>query len=295
MTEVLDIQELNRTLEEIFLRYELEPDIKDLYVEGVNDKKFIDWFLNLKERRDICVYTIDTVVLPLSISKEINKNNKKKVIVFSNELSNHADSPYLNVKCIIDRDCDTYLSKIVDNTYIEYTDYNSMESYFINIEFINKYVTLAINGLPFSTQTFYDELVGVLQSIFLIRLTNEALEWNLDWLSTIHKYLKWNNNSFEFEKDRFIDNLLRSNSKGNPAQITTFKEKMKELQTILEDDVRYNIRGHDFTQLFLYSLKKLKAKRSGYTNLETFEGSLYVSFDFKLVESELLFTKLISL
>ena len=40
--------EIRRTLDELVARYVLEPDLRDIYVEGKTDKLFLEWFLRIK-------------------------------------------------------------------------------------------------------------------------------------------------------------------------------------------------------------------------------------------------------
>ena len=41
---MLDLDD-RRSIEELITRYELEPSLKDIYVEGHSDKVIIEWFL----------------------------------------------------------------------------------------------------------------------------------------------------------------------------------------------------------------------------------------------------------
>jgi hypothetical protein len=53
--------EIRRTLDELVARYVLEPDLRDIYVEGKTDKLFLEWFLRNRGIEDIAVYEIETV------------------------------------------------------------------------------------------------------------------------------------------------------------------------------------------------------------------------------------------
>src|SRR5260370_38082500 len=65
-----------RTVEELVARYELERDIRDLYVEGRTDACVISWFLRTNGISDVVVYEIATVDVPLRIlSKNGQRNN----------------------------------------------------------------------------------------------------------------------------------------------------------------------------------------------------------------------------
>ncbi len=53
-----------RTLEELVTRYQLEPELRDIYVEGKTDKILLEWFLEQKGVENFAVYEIDTVEIP---------------------------------------------------------------------------------------------------------------------------------------------------------------------------------------------------------------------------------------
>jgi hypothetical protein len=50
-----------RTIEELIARYELEPTLRDIYVEGYTDALFFRWFLQKSNATNAIVYEIDCV------------------------------------------------------------------------------------------------------------------------------------------------------------------------------------------------------------------------------------------
>lgn len=56
--------EKRRRLEELIARYELEPSLCDIYVEGLTDKFLIQWFLDKLGIDNYAIYEIDTVEIP---------------------------------------------------------------------------------------------------------------------------------------------------------------------------------------------------------------------------------------
>ena len=62
----MDEQE-RRNIDELITRYEYEPEIRDIYVEGPSDKAFITWFLSESGAVKVDVYEIEVVDIPPEI------------------------------------------------------------------------------------------------------------------------------------------------------------------------------------------------------------------------------------
>ena len=60
--------DVRRTIEELAARYELEPTLRDVYVEGAFDATVIGWVLREARCHNAAVYGIDTVNIPVAIS-----------------------------------------------------------------------------------------------------------------------------------------------------------------------------------------------------------------------------------
>lgn len=284
--------QLKQSLDEIKAMYSLEPSLRDIYVEGKNELHIIKWFLKMKGKTNVEVYTIDVVELEDDLFERFNlskNSNRNKVIITSEVLSEYFDKNRLKVKCIADADFDRHLGKIRQNYILQFTDYTSTEMYFFNESFLTKFFDLVLHGFAIPPREMILRLKNVLERIFLIRLTNESLGWGMSCID-FKDYLSWNNNDFTFEEDRYIINCLRSNGKGR--EIETFINVMSDYEQRLDNDPRQNIRGHDFTKLFRIVVRRLKGHRARYNDLSTFEGTLCGCLELSFLENETLFVKL---
>ncbi len=54
----------SRTLEELVTLYRLAPELRDIYVEGSNDRSFVEWLLGAQGLRHVVVKDIDCVEVP---------------------------------------------------------------------------------------------------------------------------------------------------------------------------------------------------------------------------------------
>lgn len=96
-----------RTLEELVTRYQLEPELRDIYVEGKTDKIFFEWFLKHKGIENFAVYEIDTVEIPTQKLLEfgLNDSNRSRAIALALEIQNQfVELPHFT--CIADKDFD---------------------------------------------------------------------------------------------------------------------------------------------------------------------------------------------
>lgn len=282
-----------RSLDEILVRYESHPTLKDLYVEGRQDHAIIKWFLDRNNRTDICVYDIDAVEIPKQCLRSLKLNehsNRDKLIALSEVLSTKYNKRKIKVRCMADADFDRHLHTCRSNYILEYTDYTSMEIYFFKKSFIEKFLDLVLSGFPISPCVLLAEMSKTLPRIFLIRLANEKLKWNMTWIgNTFRKYVSWDTKKLTFREDRFIRSYLMKNGKIN--ELGCFKRIMKSLESALHKEPRHNIMGHDFTHVFFLAIKKKKTRRC-FGDLATFEHSLCGCLELAFVESEPLFVKI---
>lgn len=143
--------EIRRTLNELVTRYELEPELCDIYVEGKTDKQLIEWFLDEKQLQDFAVYEIDTVKIPAQLLFELGlkDNNRSRVIFLALYIHNKLSETPLHITCIADKDFDWLFGKEYQCDLLLFTDYSCLEMYLFNEVVLDKYLRL---GLRLSNQ-----------------------------------------------------------------------------------------------------------------------------------------------
>jgi hypothetical protein len=284
--------DIKQPLNEIRLRYQLEPSIKDVYVEGATDVSILKWFFERKDKKDVHVFPIDIVEIPAEAYQRTGLragSNHNKVIVFAEELCRDFDKEKIKVKCIADADYDRHLNKCRSNYVLEYTDYTSFEMYFFNKPFFSKFINLVLHGFSISQTNLFRDFKKVLQRIFLIHLANESLEWSMTWVD-FRSYISWSGGRIKFDEQRFLRNYLTRNGKIRDAD--EFKAVMRDFEKQLHQDPRHNITGHDFTYLFFLAVKRYKRHRAGFKDLQTFEGALCGCLELDFLKDDPLFKKL---
>jgi hypothetical protein len=119
--------ERRRTLEELVTRYQLEPELRDVYVEGKTDKILLEWFLEQRGVKNFAVYEIDTVEIPAQKLFEygLNDNNRSRAIALALEIQNQLpELPHFT--CIADKDFDWLFGKNYPCNSLLFSDYTSL-------------------------------------------------------------------------------------------------------------------------------------------------------------------------
>ncbi|MEH2295455.1 hypothetical protein [Nostoc sp.] len=289
--------ETRRTLDELVTRYELAPDLCDIYVEGKTDKLLIEWFLDQKEHQGFVVYEIDTVEIPAQLLFEqgLKDNNRSRVIALALYIQDKLSETPLHLTCIADKDFDLLFGKEYQCNLLLFTDYSCLEIYLFNEVVLDKYLRLGLRLSQPRAREVLNQVSRVLEDLFLIRATNEALELNMRWLEKFGDCcnLNKNNNQIQFDSTTFINKYLNSNR--NHSQESIFRIKLEELRAKELIEIRYKIHGHDFTELLCWYIRPYLRKeiRSSY-NSEILAGSLLVCIDVEKLAQEVLFQSLLA-
>ena len=281
-----------KTVDELLALYSLEPTLKDIYVEGRSDKTLIEWFLSVNEIKGVSVYLIDFINIADQVLDRhgLDKgSNRSRVIALSAELSVSLPCP-CKVICIADRDYEDYLSSEISNNILEFTDYNSIELYFFNISMLNKFFHLVLGGFPFSAKDIMEKGTPILEELYIIRLANIALKWQMKWIN-FAKYVHFSND-ISFDCDSFLKAYLLKNKKWSKRSI--FRKKIEELRLGLKSDPRFRVRGHDLIEFLHLAVKKLRKCRK-FGDSWTLQGAFTGCLELEKLSSEVLFQKLLSL
>ena len=324
--------EIRRTLDELVARYELEPDLRDIYVEGKTDKLFLEWFLRNRGIEDIAVYEIETVdisadklfepqlkdnkwflinrsiediavyeIETVDISAErlfeiqLKDNNRSRVITLALYLQDKFPETTPHVICIADKDFDWLFDITYQCDLLFFTDYSCLEMYLFNETVLNKVLLLSLRISELTAINILNQLSKVLEDLFLIRAAKESLNINIAMLDNFGKCCNWNKakTEFQFDIETYIDKYLNKCSMRSEKSI--FVAKIEELRIKAKEleDIRYKIHGHDFTELlYLYIKDFLRRELKSY-NDEILAGTLLVSVDAEELCKETMFQSLL--
>lgn len=279
-----------RTVDEINTLYALEPDVCDVYVEGVTDKHFLDWYLRRKGLTNVTVYPIDVVDVSdvvLTTHSLPTGSNRAKVIALSCELERQQLAKR-RVMCIVDRDSDDGIASHKTNPYLFATDGNSMDLYALTPAVVEKFLLVALAGFPITAGSLIPKMVRILETIFAIRQANERLELGMSWIPFCG-YVRIDSFDLTLKEQEFIRAYLQKNNQWK--QLEKFIAVKTKIQKELNPDLVKRVRGHDFAELLHVIVRKFRKERA-FTNSAHLEGCLMTSVESRDLEAHPLFISL---
>lgn len=244
-----------KKLNELLLLYDLEPELRDIYVEGDFDNAIIRWFLDEKDHKDVSVYSISSINIPASILIDLGRkdNNRERVLYLAEFLYEKCEHNIGKVTCILDLDFSCFLSQCVKIPNLLYTDYSCMEMYFIDLEIMEKFFKVYCYKTDWPYQTILNSISSLLQRLFLFRLADEDLNWNIG-VPGKFRDVTIKNWHLVLNEENYIRRFL--NKKGKMSEVEIFYENVNAHKKKLKLDPRHQIHGHDFTKLLCWFLHK---------------------------------------
>lgn len=254
-----------RTINELVARYELEPELRDLYVEGLFDKDVISACLASSNQLGFTVYEIDGVDVPpgLLFSNGLTDGNKQRLIVLAREFESMLTSK-CSALCLVDRDLDHWLQELEENKYLRWTRFCSIESCFLNESTI-KSILVDYQGSKIKNfSKYFDSLIDTLTILYALRLADNRCSWGMTWIP-FEKCLSRENDCIKFNVEEYVKRLLINNSKSKRSE--GFLELYKNSNDVLTGDFRLFARGHDLVDLLVWSVKSFDGIKSLASNL----------------------------
>ena len=150
-----------RTIAELIARYQLEPTLRDIYVEGELDKGVFNWSLGADERSRATIYEISTVEMPTEeiLRLGLHDNNRGRVITLAHILGQHLPHNSAQITCVVDTDLDSILGVEHRHDFLLLTDYTCLEMYLYNPHTIHKFLQVAIHNFPKPAEVVLQELL----------------------------------------------------------------------------------------------------------------------------------------
>lgn len=282
-----------KTVAELIAQYELEPTLRDLYVEGPSDKRLFEWFLKQFGCTPSSVFEISDInVDQKSLEKfGLQSGNRDRVIALSLEFEKmlQKDAPYL--LCIADSDFNFLLGCTHSSRYLLYTDYTSVDLYLWSEEVIDKLFYLGVPCKTGNSATLLTNFKDVLQELFIVRAANKKLGFGIHF-TEFTRYCRINNNLVVFDCGRFAKNCLTTC--GHSGDIDKFHAVCEELRAIKVATCKYRIRGHDYIKLLAWYVSRIVSSGGNvYRNPDMMRKMIILTVDAKSLENEGMFKKLI--
>jgi len=285
------METLRKKHHEILALYTLEKSIKDIYVEGNTDRVFIENYLKNKKcnRKVIPIEVIDFSELPLEVMEGLDINsNRNKLVVMSKLFNEKLTSS--NVRCIIDKDFDDYVESI-NNSKLLKTDFSCLESYLFCEDVIDKFLQLGICNFPFNASFILNQLETVLKPLFCLRLLRElyfssAKLVDIDGNLAIDK----SQGTINFDINIYLQKFISKNNLTKDTQ--TILDSYNALFQKLNIEIRNNLNGHDFLDIFFLYVNKIK--NTPKFKVENFPKALFLTVETPMIENYPLFINILA-
>jgi hypothetical protein len=246
-----------KTIDELILLYDAEPELRDIIVEGQVDKALMSWFMSH--------YDLEVEPVVLSVYERIQMTDQEiedegytagargglcaAAALITSKLK---DSDQRAVTFIIDRDWD-WLGGVdtVPSAAVLRTDYAAMELYGWNSTVLEKFARVGIRAPKSVTGSrIMSALAPVLIQLFLARWVLHDSGYGLAMPLKIEKYCDL---SKKVVKTRSLIAGAGGKAVANADVLTS---KAVELLTSVPEDSRLAIHGHDIARLLFLYLKR---------------------------------------
>ena len=247
-----------RLIHELITRYQLEPSLQDIYVEGSDDKAIIEGVMEEHGITGVKVLEISCVEVPIGRGEDTG--SRAKVVELAKALSQAFQGEELHVACVIDADLDHVFGATENNALLIRTDYTDIEMYFFTSEVFDKLNQQCIRGRKLSAYMVNGFMVSTLTSLFLIRCGNAKLEWHLEPhdFDTLISFDR-NQGRFTFDKAEYVKRYLNKNRRFPKRE--EFLRQVEAIELPEELDRRCFIHGKDFVSLLRIMLNELRGKK----------------------------------
>ncbi|WNC95037.1 hypothetical protein RI103_34750 [Paraburkholderia sp. FT54] len=264
-----------RTIKEIVVKYQLEPSIREVFVEGLFDRDLFKWFLKKLELSAVKVYPIASVEVDGDMLKRygLTSGERQRLIAFAEEAS-ALGAVSTVVSCVIDSDLDYVLGIERDCPLLTRTDGTSAELLAWKTEVLQRFCSMVLGSDR--PEAVVETILAVepkICNVFLLRcaLAKLGLSWELIEVDIL----------FDRKNPITFDDYCRrvANKNSGLKDLPSITECLKELGAQAEAIPRQRrMRGHDLMEAARKVLQNTRfdhgCLRNGLDLSRTLMGSL---------------------
>jgi hypothetical protein len=265
-----------RLLDDLYARYDLHPQLFDIYVEGQFDFDFINNIITEAGLNNISVFLIDDINIPpeQTIALGLNPGSKKNgVLTLGSLLDEKYQIRPTNITCLVDVDEDEILGSRYKLHHLSYTDYACMEAYFANSIVLGRFMQFGCNLSEQNLNEFTAVASAILPVQFTLRAVNKRLKLECCILS-FETGINKKKILSSFDRKKYVTEYINHHRLN--GRRTEIIEEFENIYSSLSGDLRHSMQGHDFIKLlFEYLWSKGGPKFQGKDeSAEQFGGRL---------------------
>lgn len=245
------------TVPELLARYELEPQLADVFVEGTFDREVLA-NAPILTPAGYAFYEIDAVDVPREVLEKhrLSSGNKQRVIALARELASLPGD--VKVLCLVDRDLDHWFGPLESTRGLRWTMFCSLELHFLTPEIIRDLLVTTGRIRVKRFDAFVDSLIAVLRDLYALRLTDRQCAMEMKWVA-LRKYLSRDGDVVRFDLDNYRIALLTTNR--NASRRNEFDDVVSSWMGRLTCDIRLCSRGHDFQTLLAWAMNEFNGQK----------------------------------
>jgi hypothetical protein len=248
-----------RTIPELVARYDLEPSLRDVYVEGPSDRALVELaFSALDDGVYARAYEVDTVQVPRALldARGLTNGSKGRVLALADELSrNCTRNLAASVVCLADIDLDRMLERCRDYSLLVYTNNLSLDSIMATSGFLSKLLKVVLLGFPQTSQKLLEQMVPILNERLLQRVAADVLEIN-EAAPPIGRLCTYDGTSLRCDMNEFVHRwLAKARATDREAD---FRATMDRYRSAVEQSPSYYLHVEDFLELLYFCVHKVK-------------------------------------
>lgn len=255
-------------MDELVSLYELEPGIRDIFVEGEQDRAILEWFFSEIGDRAVSIKEISSVDVPASQVRahNLDENNRGRVITLAIELQGKLGNEAVAATCVIDADFDRLLGIQHNYPLLLTTDFTCFEMYLCEEPPLNKLLRLCALKCPYPASKVLADLRSALTELFLARAANHTLKWGMTVIS-FEKCCEMRG-AVILDRQEYVTRLLNANRRTEDRAV--FLNSIEEYRKRLPSDPRHHAHGHDFINLLAWYFRQLGSTNSSVSSAMRF-------------------------
>jgi hypothetical protein len=279
-----------RSISELLTRYEFEPTLKDVYVEGPRDQSLLKWFFLRSKLDGAVVYPISAIDVPDSVIGLLDvTGNRGRVIGLCLELDRTLDPTAENVRGLIDKDFFDILKEHHASRLLWKTDFSCVECYALEVTTIQKF-SLLYFGREISRRHI-EKLMGIVVEVYLLRATKQRLAPQARWVEDFTRSCTMGVDGPEMDREDFIRRLLQQ-ARGALVR-AELDETMEALRRQMAADYRQSVNGHDAVRVLSWYAHRVGVPASIY-NAAPLQRALLAAVEYEEVVRMPLFQRVIA-
>lgn len=248
-----------RRIDELRTRYELEPELDDVYLEGAFDKEIIDAAVRDTFELFRPTYSIDDIEVSAEIleSHGLTEGNRQRVVAFSIELNLPKET---GVRMVVDRDFEDWHPELPDSSGLVTTKYCDVETVFFHEDFLRKVVLGAASCKITNWEDFVEGVKSCAKGLYCLRLEAKIEGINVK-LADFKKSLSFASGVPVLRIDNLIERSF-SQSIGKQQRENLLSKVNERLCEFESKSHQLTAHGHDFLKLVALCIRANKGQKS---------------------------------